>query len=95
MNKKIFLHKIFIKLFFKINHKIFSSSEYKKYIKIYNLKDIYSVYDTFKKICEILKRQVYETHFEIDTINTNTDIEENLLNNSRREYVNSSYRVVN
>ena len=96
INKKnIFTPKLIIKLFFKINHKIFSSSEYKKYIKIYNLKDIYSVYDTFKKTCEILKRQIYETHFEIDTTNTNTDMDENLYNNSRRAFINSSYRAVN
>ena len=93
--KNIFSPKLIIKLFFKINHKIFSSSEYKKYIKIYNLKDIYSVYDTFKKTCEILKRQIYETHFEIDTTNTNTDMDENLYNNSRRAFINSSYRAVN
>ena len=93
--KNIFTPQLFIKLFFKINHKIFSSSEYKKYIKIYNLKDIYAVYDTFKKTCEILKRQVYETHFEIDTTNTNTDMEENLLNNTRRAFINNSYRAVN
>ena len=96
INKKnIFTPQLFIKLFFKINHKIFSSSEYKKYTKIYNLKDIYSVYDTFKKTCDILKRQVYETHFEIDTTNTNTDMDENFFNNSRRAYINSSYRIVN
>ena len=93
--KKIFTPQLFIKLFFKINHKIFSSSEYKKYSKIYNLKDIYSVLDMFKKTCEILKRQVYETHFEIDTTNTNTDMDENLYNNSRRAFINSSYRAVN
>ena len=96
INKKnIFTPQLFIKLFFKINHKIFSSSEYKKYTKIYNLKDIYSVYDTFKKTCDILKRQVYETHFEIDTTNTNTDMDENFFNDSRRAYINSSYRIVN
>ena len=93
--KNNFTPQLFIKLFFKINHKIFSSSEYKKYIKIYNLKDIYSIYDAFKKTCELLKRQVYETHFEIDTTNTNTDMDENLCNNSRRAFINSSYRAVN
>ena len=93
--KNIFTPELFIKLFFKINQKIFSSSEYKKYIKIYNLKDIYTVYDTFKKTCDLLKRQIYETHFEIDTINTNTDKDDNLFNNSRRAFINSSYRAVN
>ena len=93
--KNIFTPHLFIKLFFKINHKIFSTSEYKKYTKIYNLHGIQAVYDMFKKTCEILKRQVYETHFEIDTTNTNTDLEENLYNNSRRALANSSYRAVN
>ena len=96
LNKKnVFTPQLFIKLFYKINSKIFSSSEYKKYIKIYDLKDIYAVYDAFKKTCEILKRQVYETHFEIDTTNTNTDFDENLLQNSRRAFINNSYRAVN
>ena len=96
LNKKnVFTPQLFIKLFYKINSKIFSSSEYKKYIKIYDLKDIYAVYDAFKKTCDILKRQVYETHFEIDTTNTNTDMDENLLQNSRRVFINNSYRAVN
>ena len=95
VKKNIFTPQLFIKLFFKINNKIFSSSEYKKYVKIYSLKDIYIIYDTFKKTCDLLKRQVYETHFEIDTTNTNTDIDENLFNNSRRAFINSSYRAVN
>ena len=93
--KKIFTPQLFIKLFFKINHKIFSSSEYKKYITIYTMKDIYSVYDAFKKTCDLLKRQVYETHFEIDTTNTNTDLDDNIFNNSRRAFINSSYKAVN
>ena len=93
--KNVFTPQLFIKLFYKINHKIFSSSEYKKYVKIYNLKDIYTVYDTFKKTCDMLKKQVYETHFEIDTTNTITDMDENLLHNSRRQFVNNSYRAVN
>ena len=93
--KNVFTPQLFIKLFYKINHKIFSSSEYKKYVKIYNLKDIYAVYDTFKKKCDMLKKQVYETHFEIDTTNTITEMDENLLHNSRRQYVNNSYRAVN
>ena len=96
INKKnVFTPQLFIKLFYKINHKIFSSSEYKKYVKIYNLKDIYAVYDTFKKTCDMLKKQVYETHFEIDTTNTITDMDENLMHNSRRQFVNNSYRAVN
>ena len=93
--KNVFTPQLFIKLFYKINHKIFSSSEYKKYVKIYNLKDIYAVYDTFKKTCDMLKKQVYETHFEIDTTNTITDMDENMMHNSRRQFVNNSYRAVN
>ena len=99
INKKnVFTPKLFLKLFFKINHKIFSSSEYKKYLQIYNLKDIYSIFDAFKKTCESLKRKIYETHFEMNTSNTNTDMEEYLLssnNISKKALVNSSYRAVN
>ena len=99
INKEnIFTPKLFIKLFFKINQKIFSSSEYKKYLQIYNLKDIYTIHDTFKKNCEVLKSKIYETHFEINTTNTNTDMEENMFttnNNSKRALINSSYRAVN
>ena len=97
--ENIFTPKLFIKLFFKINQKIFSSSEYKKFLQIYNLKDIYSIYDAFKKNCQILKRKIYETHFEINTTNTNTEIDENLIttnnNNSKRNLINSSYKAVN
>ena len=99
INKKnIFTPKLFLKLFFKINHKIFSSSEYKKYLQIYNLKDIYSIYEAFKKTCESLKRKIYETHFEMNTSNTNTDMDEYLLNSnniSKKALANSSYRAVN
>ena len=49
IKKNIFTPKLFLKLFFKINHKIFSSSEYKKYLQIYNLKDIYNIYELSKK----------------------------------------------
>ena len=96
--KNIFTPKLFLKLFYKINHKIFSSSEYKKYLQIYNLKDIYSIYETFKKICDSLKRKIYETHFEINTTNTNTELDEyvcNSNNNTRKALMNSSYRAVN
>ena len=98
IKKNIFTPKLFLKLFFKINHKIFSSSEYKKYLQIYNLKDIYNIYETFKKTCESLKRKIYETHFDMNTTNSNTDMEEYLINannNSKRMLVNSSYRAVN
>ena len=96
--KNIFTPKLFLKLFYKINHKIFSSSEYKKYLQIYNLNDIYSIYETFKKTCDSLKRKIYETHFEINTTNTNTELDEYISssnNNTRKPLMNSSYRVVN
>ena len=98
--KNIFTPNLFLKLFFKLNYKIFSSSEYKKYLQIYNLKDIYNICEVFKKTCETLKRKIYETHFEINTTNTNTDMDEYLVstnnnNNSRRALVNSSYKAVN
>ena len=97
--KNIFTPNLFLKLFFKINYKIFSSSEYKKYLQIYNLKDIYNICEVFKKTCETLKRKIYETHFEINTTITNTDMDEYLVstnnNNSRRALVNSSYKAVN
>ena len=99
MNKKnVFTPKLFLKLFFRINHKIFSSPEYKKYLQIYNLKDIYSIYETFKITCDSLKRKIYETHFEINTTNTNTELDEYISisnNNTRKPLMNSSYRVVN
>ena len=98
--KNIFTPNLFLKLFFKLNYKIFSSSEYKKYLQIYNLKDIYNICEVFKKTCETLKRKIYETHFEINTTITNTDMDEYLVstnnnNNSRRALVNSSYKAVN
>ena len=91
--KNIFAPQLFIKLFFKINNKIFSSSELKKYYKMYNYSDIASICETFKKNCDILKKQVYETHFEIET--TNTDFEESLMNSTKKFFIDSSYKVVN
>ena len=96
--KNIFTPKLFLKLFFKINHKIFSSSEYKKYLQIYNLKDIYSIYEAFKKVCESLKQKIFEAHFEMNTSNSNTDMDEYLSNTnniSKKVFVNSSYKAVN
>ena len=79
-------------MFYNINIKVFSSSELKKYYKIYSTKDINTVFEIFNKTCECLKRQIYESHFEIDTVNT--DIEDNIIN-SRNVAIDSSYRLVN
>jgi hypothetical protein len=83
---------LFIKMFYNINPKVFSSSELKKYYKIYNTQNINVIFDIFGKTCECLKRQIYESHFEIDTVNT--DIEDNFMN-SRNVAIDSSYRLVN
>ena len=96
--KNIFTPKLFLKLFFKINHKIFSSSEYKKFLQIYNSQDIYIIYDIFKKACESLKQKIYETHFEINTTNTDMDdylFNTNSYNNSKKVLMNNSYKSVN
>ena len=92
INNNIFTPKFFIKMFYNINHKIFSSSELKKYYKIYNIQNINSIFEIFGKTCECLKRQIYETHFEIDTVNT--DMEDNYIN-SRNVAIEGSYRLVN
>ena len=92
INNNIFTPKFFIKMFYNINIKVFSSSELKKYYKIYSTKDINTVFEIFNKTCECLKRQIYESHFEIDTVNT--DIEDNIIN-SRNVAIDSSYRLVN
>ena len=92
INNNIFTPKFFIKMFYNINQKIFSSSELKKYYKIYNTQNLNSIFEIFGKTCECLKRQIYETHFEIDT--ANTDIEDNCIN-SRNVAIDSSYRLVN
>ncbi len=88
----IFSPNFFIKIFYNINPKIFSSSELKKYYKIYNTQNINTIFEIFGKTCECLKRQIYESHFEIDTVNT--DIDDNCIN-SRNVAVDSSYRLVN
>ena len=91
-NFTIFTPKFFIKMFYNINPKVFSSSELKKYYKIYNTQNINTIFEIFGKTCECLKRQIYETHFEIDT--ANTDIEDNCIN-SRNVHIDTSYRLVN
>ena len=92
IKNNIFTPKFFIKMFYNINPKVFSSSELKKYYKIYNTQNINVIFDIFGKTCECLKRQIYESHFEIDTVNT--DIEDNFIN-SRNVAIDSSYRLVN
>ena len=92
IKNNIFTPKFFIKMFYNINPKVFSSSELKKYYKIYNTQNINVIFDIFGKTCECLKRQIYESHFEVDTVNT--DIEDNYMN-SRNVAIDSSYRLVN
>jgi hypothetical protein len=92
INKNIFTPKFFIKMFYNINPKIFSSSELKKYYKIYNTQNLNTIFEIFSKTCELLKRQIYESHFEVDTMNT--DIDENYIS-SRNIVIDTSYRLVN
>ena len=92
INNNIFTPKFFIKMFYNLNPKVFSSSELKKYYKIYNTQNINSIIEIFSKTCECLKRQIYESHFEVDTVNT--DVDDNCIN-SRNVAVDSSYRLVN
>ena len=88
----IFTPKFFIKMFYNINPKVFSSSELKKYYKIYNTQNIETVFEIFSKTCQCLKRQIYETHFEVET--ANTDMEDN-YSNMRNVVIDNSYRLVN
>ena len=88
----IFTPKFFIKMFYNINPKVFSSSELKKYYKIYNTQNIETVFEIFSKTCQCLKRQIYETHFEVET--ANTDVEDN-YSNVRNVVIDNSYRLVN
>ena len=83
---------LFIKMFFDINTKIFSSSELKKFHSIYNSKNIVGVIEIFSKNCELIKRQIYEARFDIDT--SYTDLDESFIN-SRSAGINNSYRLVN
>ena len=65
---------------------------------MYNLQDIYKIYDLFKKTCESLKRKIYETHFEINSTNTDMDeylLNTNSINNSKKALMNNSYKSVN
>ena len=92
LNNNVFTPKFFIKMFYNINPKVFSSSELKKYYQIYNTQNIETIIEIFSKTCQCLKRQIYETHFEVET--ANTDIEDNYTN-MRNVVIDSSYRLVN
>ena len=92
INKNIFTPKFFIKMFYNINPKVFSSSELKKYYQIYDTQNIETIIEIFSKTCQCLKRQIYETHFEVET--ANTDLEDNYTN-MRNVVIDSSYRLVN
>ena len=92
INNNIFTPKFFIKMFYNINPKVFSSSELKKYYKIYNTQDIETIFEIFSKTCQCLKRQIYETNFEVET--ANTDMEDNYMN-MKNVVIDSSYRLVN
>ena len=88
----IFTPDMFIKMFFNINHKLFSSSELKKFYSIYQSTTIIGVIDIFGKNCKIIKKQIYEMRFDIDT--SYTDLDESFIN-SRSVNMNNSYRLVN
>ena len=92
INNNVFTPKFFIKMFYNINPKVFSSSELKKYYKIYNTQDIETIFEIFSKTCQCLKRQIYETNFEVET--ANTDMEDNYMN-MKNVVIDSSYRLVN
>ena len=92
LNNNVFTPKFFIKMFYNINPKVFSSSELKKYYQIYDTQNIETIIEIFSKTCQCLKRQIYETHFEVET--ANTDIEDNYTN-MRNVVIDSSYRLVN
>lgn len=87
-----FTPNLFIKMFFDINNKLFSSSELKKFYSVYNTKTIVGVIDIFSKNCDMIKRTIYQAKFDIDT--SYTDLDETLLN-SRSAHMNNSYRLVN
>ena len=92
LNHNIFVPTFFVKLFYNINSKIFSSSELKKYYKIYNAPDINSIFEIFIERCECLKNQIYEFNDEIDS--PNSEMEDNYVN-SKNYAIDSSYRLVN
>ena len=87
-----FTPNLFLKMFFNINIKLFSSSELKKYYSLYNSNSINGILEIFIKSCEKVKRQIQDSRFDIDTSYTEGD--ENLFN-SRSANLNNSYRIVN
>ena len=64
----------------------------RKSIICYNSKNIVGVIEIFSKNCELIKRQIYEARFDIDT--SYTDLDESFIN-SRSAGINNSYRLVN
>ena len=92
INNNIFTPNFFVNIFYNINSKIFSSSELKKYYKIYNTSDLNTIFEIFIESCECLKKQLYEINFELDS--PNSDIEDNYVN-SKTVAIDSSYRLVN
>ena len=92
LSNNIFTPKFFINMFYDINQKIFSSSELKKYYKIYDVADLQTIFNIFVESCECLKNQLYETYFDMDS--PNSDYEDNYLS-SKNMAIDSSYRLVN
>ena len=92
LSNNIFTPKFFINMFYDINQKIFSSSELKKYYKIYDVADLQTIFNIFVESCECLKNQLYETYFDMDS--PNSDYEDNNIS-SKNMAIDSSYRLVN
>jgi hypothetical protein len=92
INNNIFTPNFFVKMFYDINQKIFSSSELKKYYKIYDTNDLNGILDIFLETCECLKNQLYESYFEIDS--PNSDFDDNYFG-SKNLAIDNSYRLVN
>ena len=74
------------------NRLVLGQSKYTDLLEELNVNYRYHRLDIFGKTCDCLKRQMYESHFEIDTVNT--DIEDTYMN-SRNIAIDSSYRLVN
>ena len=79
-------------MFFDINTKLFSSSELNKFYSIYISNNIVGVLQIFSRNCDIIKKQIYEAKFEIDT--SYTDLEDNLIHSGTKRTTNS-YQLVN
>ena len=92
LSNNIFTPKFFIKMFYDINQKIFSSSELKKYYKIYDAADLQTIFNIFVESCECLKNQLFESYFDMDS--PNSDYEDNYIS-SKNMAIDSSYRLVN